>query len=422
MTTPTWQAATPGSPSYAGQINQFLSAHTSRFVSGGAVIPGATDPSSVVTAVTSNRISTFTYLAQPFTVSSSTSLQYVAPALVAENAGCDLLLTIQPAGTTPTGYDTSTALAYCVIPAEWIPTSTPTTLATTVPLALNVSPTLAANANPYWLVITPYSNCAPNVNDVLWARSGGGMSGLPYAYTVSSSSWATSGTGPFAVYFRTGNTGSLVATTDDNDALKKSYIFTSGRISSLYEWATQQSNANMLCRDDAIFVSSVGTWASSANASVSLASATLSVTATATTPIVRCGFTSSVNIYPVTSNAQYTFTAQVKAATIGRAVTPQIIWYASASSTTPISGSTGTAITDTTTGFTTISVTATAPATATDARVNLTFTGALTSEVHYVDNVMLRAGIGTTFVSPGAGISSTRSITYTSDNKPIAAV
>jgi hypothetical protein len=418
MTTSNWTAAVSGSPSYSGQINQFLGAHASYFSYAGSAIPGAADPTSITAYSSSDRISTAQYLAQPFTITgvSNVTIQTVAPALVRENAGCDVLLMIQPAGgPPPTGFLPSNALAYAVIPAEWLPTTTPANAAAIPPIPLNAPLTLTPSSN-YWVVIVPYSNCVPSVNDVWWARSGGGFTGTPYAYNVASSSWATTGSAAFATYFRAGFNGLLTATTEDNDSMKKSYLYTSSRISSVYTWTNAQSNPNLLCRDDAIFSSSVGTWQSSANATVALSSNTLSVTATATTPVVRAGYSSSTNVYAVTAGAQYTFSVQVKAGSTGRSVTPAINWYATSSSTSSLSSVAGTAVTDTTTGWTTISVTGTAPAGANFARVNVTFTGAVTSEVHYLDNAMLNLGPSAVFATPRAGVSTVRTLTYNGSN------
>ena len=267
MTTPTWSSAVSGAPTRVGQINQFLGAHPSLFTYTGVAVPGAVDPSSITAASTADRISTNQFLAQQFTVTgaSNISLSSVAPALVAKGAGCDLLLTVQPAGTTPTGFSLSTALAYCIIPAEWLATTTPAGLSTIPYLPLNVQPSLTPSANPYWIVITPYSNCAAATNDAMWARSGGAFTGQPYAYNASAGSptWSTTGSAAFATFFRYSASGSLAATSEDNDAMKKSYLYSSGRISNAYEWVIGQSNPNLLSRDDATFETSVGSWSAS---------------------------------------------------------------------------------------------------------------------------------------------------------------
>lgn len=92
---------------------------------------------------------------------------------------------------------------------------------------------------------------------------------------------------------------------------------------------------------------------------------------------------------PVSASTSYALQVQSKAAATARTVTLSINWYTAAGAL--ISGSSGTAVADTTTGFTQATVVATSPATAAFASATIAYNTAATSEVHYVDAVFMEA-------------------------------
>jgi streptogramin lyase len=289
-TTPVWQAATPGYPTYAGQINQFLVAHPSLLYYAGAVASGCVDPSSLSVPSVSDTVSQAA-LAQAFTVSSATTLTYVYLALKNINAGCDLLVTIQPGNNGfPAGTTTTTSVGGCgaIVPAEWMSTANPalplSSSPNLVPIGFYPQPTLTAGVT-YYVVVTPYANCVPSVDDVLWGRSSAGQTGTAYRYSTSGV-WSTTGSTPFAAFFRTGNSGALTGVIEDQGTLVKAYGRNNiGEISSSYEWSYAQANPNILCRDDAGFTKSVGTW-SATNAAIGPTSNSTTVSTPSTTAVV----------------------------------------------------------------------------------------------------------------------------------------
>jgi hypothetical protein len=92
---------------------------------------------------------------------------------------------------------------------------------------------------------------------------------------------------------------------------------------------------------------------------------------------------------PVTASTSYALQVQSKAAATARTVTLTVNWFTSAGAL--ISGSSGTGVSDATTGFTQATVVATSPATAAFASVTIAYNTAATSEVHYVDAVFMEA-------------------------------
>jgi hypothetical protein len=107
---------------------------------------------------------------------------------------------------------------------------------------------------------------------------------------------------------------------------------------------------------------------------------------------------------PVRGGAQYTALASFRAAATARACRVRIAWYDSAG--VFVSDALGGDITDTTSGWTQAACTATAPATAAFAAIEVQAarpgtTAAAISEVHFVDKVDLHPGAGTTWTLGG---------------------
>lgn len=155
---------------------------------------------------------------------------------------------------------------------------------------------------------------------------------------------------------------------------------------------TVQGTDNLLTAVDASFESGVGTWTGTANATVAQSAAealdgsySLAVTATAAgNAAVGTGD------YAVVAGQTYSATAAVRAATTGRQVTLAVLWLNS--SGTLISTTTGTAVTDTTSGWAVATASAAAPAGAVNAQLQVTVASAAASEVHYVDEAGIRPG------------------------------
>lgn len=115
--------------------------------------------------------------------------------------------------------------------------------------------------------------------------------------------------------------------------------------------------------------------------------ASLRLTATAVGPAAMGAETTAITVAPVTAGKLYTAGCSFRAAATGQLCKVGIHWYTSASAS--ISTSFGTAITDTTAGWTAATVTALAPATAAYGTAQVEVAGALATEVHYVDRVSL---------------------------------
>lgn len=106
----------------------------------------------------------------------------------------------------------------------------------------------------------------------------------------------------------------------------------------------------------------------------------LTVTATGTFSINTASGTSG---FPVTVGTSYAFQIATKTATTSRGVTPTITWYNS--SGTLLSTSSGTAVTDVSTGYTVASLAAVAPTSAAYAALGVLYASSSSGEVHYVD-------------------------------------
>lgn len=140
-----------------------------------------------------------------------------------------------------------------------------------------------------------------------------------------------------------------------------------------------QGHDNLLSATDAAPTRGLGTWKEDANCVV--ASTTKGLTLDAIDSATMSAETASgTSGYAVSGSTQYTGIASFEAVTAKRSCTVGMTWYASTGAS--LSTSTGTAVTDTTTGITNASVTATSPALAAFAELVATVktaTGELTS-------------------------------------------
>ena len=175
-----------------------------------------------------------------------------------------------------------------------------------------------------------------------------------------------------------------------------------------YPWIETNTvcHDNLLSTADAIDPArgtSVGSWVAGSNTTLGSGNAPLvntfglSMTASAAGNISANTATGTAG-YAITAGTQYTGIASLIAATTGRSCTVGLAWYNS--SGTLLSTSTGSVISDTTTGLTQASVTATAPTGATYATVVVTVESAAASEVHWFQSAGIFPGTDTTW-GPG---------------------
>jgi len=365
MSTPTWQAATSGYASYAGQVNQFITTHGALLYYAGTAPNLYTNPTSYSTVSTADHVSNYA-LAQSFQINSvsAINLSYIYLPLVNIGAGCDVLVTIQPSnGSQPVGYTAATAVtgASAIVPAEWITSATPivpgsSTSTNLVPIPLYPQPSLSPGVT-YYVTVTPYANCIPTVNDVAWARNPSSSS--PAYRAAITGAWSTTGTTALGVSLYTGNTGNLVATVEDQGALVKAYAYNSANaLTGSYEWAYAQANPNALCRDDAMFTTGIGTWGAT-NATLTSTGVTTTVTQPSTLAV---DYTSTIASSPSTTaltstativgnGASTTVTNTGSTTVSGVTVNTALTSSTTANSAVALSGTAATLTVTSTTGF-----------------------------------------------------------------------
>jgi hypothetical protein len=351
------------------------------------------------------------------------------------NSGADLLLSIYgDSGSSPN----STLYASAYVPAEWITnvTSTPTTFTPSCGVPMPCSLT---SGTSYWLVIKIANSNASNANKVYVGKASAATTSGAYT-SVNGATWVAQSYG-YAVQFYGGQTsatsGMLSSVVDDSNAKMTAYTYNgSFQMDSVRTWVAKLASApsNLLSRDDAGFTASVSNWTGT-NCTISLQSGTnvldgtTSMKLTAgTTPVsmsvvsqIKASTTSGAVTYvPVTPSTIYSATAAVLPGTTTRNIQVSINWYQSsgaASAITPTS--IGTAVSEVAGVFTIVTATGTAPSDASVAAVKIAVapsSGTLaTGEIHYVDCVGLFAGSNTTWSYPGLGVSSVKTLTYTSN-------
>lgn len=156
---------------------------------------------------------------------------------------------------------------------------------------------------------------------------------------------------------------------------------------------TATAHDNLLSYNDASFEGGIGDWTPGANATLAQSTAqaldgtdSMSITAAATAgPFTLSPSTSGQ--FAVNTGQQHQAMASLRANSTGRSWTLGIQWKNSSGAV--LSTTTGSAVTDTTTGWTQVTVAGTAPANAVKADLILTGTAIANSEVHYVDKVGL---------------------------------
>jgi Carbohydrate binding domain len=160
--------------------------------------------------------------------------------------------------------------------------------------------------------------------------------------------------------------------------------------------------ANLLTPNQATVETDTTGWAgshcsiarSTAQASDGAASLLCTVTSTAS-GYIDPGTTTATGGVMVTGSTQYSARLDFRAVTTGRSCMVLIGWFDAAGAF--ISNSSGNAVTDTTTGWVTSTVTATSPSNAVFANVKGLVTGPAMSEQHYVDKADIRHGAAAGF-------------------------
>jgi hypothetical protein len=150
-------------------------------------------------------------------------------------------------------------------------------------------------------------------------------------------------------------------------------------------------------------VDTVG-WEASSNCSIarstsqaSIGSASLRMTATASGDMTAS--TTTATKFPVSPNQNFSAIADFRADSTTRSVSVGIRYLTSAGAT--ISTTFGTAVSATSSAFSTASATVLAPPTATHAQVFVKVASAATSEIHYVDKIAFHAGVTAVFTRGG---------------------
>lgn len=411
----------------AGQVNQFLSAHSATFTYAGSPIYTPT------LAFSTQTLGGTLGLAYRFeSPSYAASLGWVALALGAVGAGCDVFLTLQ--GDTGAGPD-GTILASCYIPAEWLPSGNVYTLPTTgFPLVYAMTASTWYN-----IVLTPVGSLASSINDVVLTQS----TEVSGAYTFDGASWNSQAYGFGIAIYSTQQTLSaatqnLVNVLEDDSSLHKRYQYNGDNlIVSVQEWAMKLPSApqNMLCRDDASFEISIGTF-SGVNCTVAQSTLgdptidgdySLVLTVVGTPAVALAGTnlinpTNGVQYISVQASSVYSAVAFVAPQVALENVSLTIIWYDGTGSL--ISSVTGGVVAETAANeFTPVyCMNQLSPINAALAILQINIispVGALSNgEVHYIDAVGMFANSNTTWSYPGVGITSSKSLTYNAANDP----
>jgi hypothetical protein len=174
----------------------------------------------------------------------------------------------------------------------------------------------------------------------------------------------------------------------------------------LRNFITVQGRNNVLTADNASFETTLGSWTAGTSTTATQYTTgqalhgvySMSLVRLSTTGDATANLPTGTSGVRVKAGAQYTCVASFKAATTGRSTRVEVTWYDR--SGTSISTSTGSNVTDTTSGWTQANITATAPTGAYYASITVRVLAAAANEQHWVDSVSIHIGSSTTW-QPG---------------------
>lgn len=189
---------------------------------------------------------------------------------------------------------------------------------------------------------------------------------------------------------------------------------------------------NALTANQASLETNTAGWVAATNCAIAKSTAqytdgvaSLSLTASASGEMTAS--TTTATATTVSPSTYFSARAEFKAGTTARSCSVGIRWLTSAGAT--ISTGYGTAVTDSSSAWTTASYSATSPVNAASAQVFVKIAGASSSEVHYVDKIAFHAGSTATYTSGGFTTfqfdverSNDSGVTYTTiRNSPVTA-
>lgn len=166
---------------------------------------------------------------------------------------------------------------------------------------------------------------------------------------------------------------------------------------------TAQSLINIISAVDASFESGIGTWAN-----VGGSASTLSQSSTqaldgsfslALTGVASGNGAAASGFYAVAASTQYSLGAYFRAGSTGRSAFVTINWYDSTH--TIISSSVGSTVSDTNSGWTQATVTATSPVNAAYATLQVQVNSIVNTEIHYIDQVGFFPGSSAAWTAGG---------------------
>ena len=220
MVVPTWQAAVPGSPALAGQVNQFLVSHAATFVQAG------TRQASNTTVGSGFASSVSQWIAQSFTTASTqTATGYITVVATATGSPPPWTFSIQASSAgTPSG----APLASTPVPHEFIPS--PSGLVTVILPVSGLSP-----STTYWIVAAASGDASDNFS---WYKS---TASSGAATSTDGSSWSPQAYGMIYQVYDGSLTPPLTGIWEDSGARWTLYGYNSGRVSSVSEFTAGQS-------------------------------------------------------------------------------------------------------------------------------------------------------------------------------------
>lgn len=182
-------------------------------------------------------------------------------------------------------------------------------------------------------------------------------------------------------------------------------------------YVTATGRTNYLSDDDSVFTASVGSWQTVAATTLSRETGTFEV------GVASLGLTSTsgatmqarTGLYEVATDGQnVSGIADFRADAVGRSCRVSLYWYDSSSSL--LSTTDGTLVTDNSTGWVTASVTGVPPANTASAALGVEVQSPVSAEVHYVDKAALHPGPTPTWGPGGLYEGQTILVQTSSDN------
>lgn len=233
--TPTWQAPTTGQQANAGAVNQLLATHAITYVYTGSL------QASVITDASAHQSGNGLWLAQRFTMGASqtTTGRVVCGIGSFTSSGASLGVATLSLQADSAGAPSGTALSSTTVYTEYAYAASSHGVASAL-VSYPLPATGLTASGTYWLVL---SAAGSGGNHYTWEES---TAGTGASTSTNGTSWTAQAFGFRYQVYDASAVAPLLGTWEDSGARWSAMAYTSGELTSLYEFTTGQTAAGYM--------------------------------------------------------------------------------------------------------------------------------------------------------------------------------